>query len=217
VMPFRERWRRLRALTDARPELPAAARAEDDIERIWRWLDGAGDLLALSNGDFMPQNSRLLGGAVRLLDFEGAVFQHVLLDAAQLRVPYSAAPAWSRLPPEVSRLAEQAYRERLSYWCPRIGDDQVFAEGMAAATAAWAVNRLTRLERLEERDRPHPLGYSRRGQMLDLLQTTIDSCAAANTLPDLRAWFEGVSDVLRRRWPEVADAQPCYRAFISPK
>lgn len=142
--------------------------------------------LALSNGDFMPQNSRLVDGRVRLLDFEGAVFQHVLLAAAQLRVPYAAAPAWSRLPPEVSRLAEQAYRERLVTSCPRIGDDQVFAEGMAAASAAWAVNRLTLLPRLS---------LSRSDALIFRRQLSVGSTCPAWRRPAVRRWWH----ILRAR------------------
>ncbi|MBA3528910.1 MAG: hypothetical protein H0T91_06320 [Propionibacteriaceae bacterium] len=213
VMPFRQRWARLRSLTDARPELPNADKAEPDIGRMLSWLDGAGPLLALSNGDFMPQNSRLGALGVRLLDFEGAAFQHALLDATHLRIPYAAAPAWGRLPSDVVRSGEQTYRTRLAQVCPQVAADHIYEQGMAAATAAWAVNRLTRLARLEERDKPHPLGFSKRGQMLDLLQTAIDSCTGARTLPGLRGWFEGVALKLRRRWPEVPEQQDYYPAF----
>lgn len=213
VMPFRQRWARLRSLTDARPELPNADKAEPDIGRMLSWLDGAGPLLALSNGDFMPQNSRTGALGVRLLDFEGAAFQHALLDAAHLRIPYAAAPAWGRLPSDVVRSGERTYRTRLAQVRPQAADDHIYEQGMAAATATWAVNRLTRLARLEERDRPHPLGFSKRGQMLDLLQTAIDSCTAARTLPGLRGWFEGVALNLRRRWPELPDQQDYYPAF----
>jgi aminoglycoside/choline kinase family phosphotransferase len=215
VMPFQQRWGRLKALAGVRPELPDVGPAEPDIESILSWLDQAGSMLALSNGDFMPQNSKLADGRVRLLDFEGATFQHALLDAAHLRIPYAAAPAWSRLPAEVSARAEQAYRAELVGACPEVGDDESYQRGIAASAAAWSVNRLTRLAGLEERDRPHPLGYSRRGQMLDLLQTAIDACRAADTLPGLRGWFEATLEALRRRWPGLPDQQAVYPAFRS--
>lgn len=62
IMPFSQRWQGLRAIVDARPYLPSPARAERDIERILNWLENPGPFLTLSNGDFKPQNSRLVGG-----------------------------------------------------------------------------------------------------------------------------------------------------------
>jgi len=213
IMPFSQRWQGLRAIVDARPYLPSPARAERDIERILNWLENPGPFLTLSNGDFMPQNSRLVRGGVRLLDFEDALYQHALLDAAHLRIPYAAAPCWSQLPLAEAAGLETTYRAALADACPAITDDQLYDEGMAMAVSAWAINRLTRLPKLEQQDVPHPMGYSRRGQQLDLLQSASTSCAAARVLPDLRAWLDEAIIRLRRLWPEVAPRQPDYPAL----
>jgi hypothetical protein len=213
VMPFRRRWEGLRAEVVALPGLPSLDAAESDLGAICEWLDDPGPMLALSNGDFMPQNSRIDTGGVRLLDFEGASFQHLLLDAVQLRIPYAAAPCWGRLPRDVTRLAEDTYRSTLIPTCPAIGDDQLYGTGMATAAAAWAVVRMTRLTTVD-RDgaQLQPFGWSDRGQLLDLLRTAIVAAADEDTLPRLRAWLEQTVAALERRWPGVPE-QPHYPAF----
>jgi hypothetical protein len=170
-------------------------------------------LLALSSGDLAPQNCRLSAGSARLLDFEDASYRHILLDAANLRMPFCAAPCWSRLPVDVTDAIETAFRTELGRSCPAILDPRTYATGMAVATAAWTVTRLVRLPKLLARDEPHPMGFSRRGQLLDTIQCAIAAAAAAGILSGLRAWFEQTACALRRIWPALAPQQPLYPAF----
>ena len=84
---------------------------------------------------------------------------------------------------------------------------------MAAGTAAWAVVRLVRLPKLIAADAPHPMGFSRRGQLLDTLQVAVDAAGRAGALPRLAAWFGGAIRVLRDRWPGLPPAQAVYPAY----
>jgi hypothetical protein len=175
---------------------------------------GIGELLeilhsgpvALSNGDVAPQNCRLTGGRARLLDFEDAAAVHPLLDAAHFRLPFYGGPCWARIPAEVGARVEAAYRTATGR-----ADDRAYAEGMAAAVAAWTVVRFVRLPKLLAADEPHPMGFSRRGQLLDTLQVAVD--ATAGVLPGLRAFFAGALRELRERWPGLPPAQPVYPAY----
>jgi hypothetical protein len=45
-------------------------------------------------------------------------------------------------------MAESAYRDEFAKTCPSVLDEETYAAGMAAATAAWAVVRLVRLPKL---------------------------------------------------------------------
>ena len=48
----------------------------------------ATEFLAFSPGDTCPGNALVTDGGIRLLDFEGASFRPVFLDAAYFRVPF---------------------------------------------------------------------------------------------------------------------------------
>jgi hypothetical protein len=234
VMAFHRRWARLRKVVAACAFLPTPDRAEAEVADIIGWLDGAGPLLALSNGDFMPQNSRLCasagygsvgsgsvgsgsvgsGASVRLLDFEGATFQHALLDAAQLRIPYAAAPVWGTLPHDVATEAERVYRDRLGLTCPLVQDDAVFQTGMATAIAAWSVVRLTRLAEVDQRPtRTEAFGWRETGQLTHLLHAAVAAATSAGCLPNLRSWLGGVAYALERRWADLPQREPYYPAF----
>jgi hypothetical protein len=162
--------------------------------------------MALSNGDLAPQNCRLRDGRARLLDFERAASQHPLLDAAHFRLPFYGGPCWSRIPADVGAQVEAAYRRATGR-----ADDRAYAEGMAAAVAAWTVIRLVRLPKLIAADPPHPMGFSRRGQLLDTLQVGAD--ATAGVFPRLSGWLGRMLRDLRERWPGLPATQPMYPAY----
>jgi hypothetical protein len=212
-LPLSECWSTLRDLATGRDGLPDTTAAGRDLDDVLAWMAEPGPMLVLSNGDLAPQNCRLRGGSARLLDFEGAKFQHALLDAAHLRLPFYGGPCWSRIPAEVGELGEAAYRKEFAKACPSVLAEETYAAGIAAATAAWAVTRLVRLPKLLTGDEPHPMGFSRRGQLLDTIQVAVDASADAGTLRSLRAWFEEVIATLRRRWPHLPAAQQVYPAF----
>ena len=99
---------------------------------------------------------------------------------------------------------EAAYRDATGR-----DDDRAYAEGMAAAVAAWTVIRFVRLPGLLAADAPHPMGFSRRGQLLDTLRAGAD--ATAGTFPRLSAWFGTADRRLRERWPGLP---PSHRRCI---
>jgi len=207
-------WSALRDLVAGQNVFPdTTIAAGSDIDDVQAWMSEPGPMLVLSNGDLAPQNCRLSRESARLLDFEGAKFQHALLDAAHLRLPFYGGPCWSHVPAEVGRLVESTYREEFGRTCPSVLDEQIYATGMAAATAGWAVTRLVRLPKLLARDERHPMGFSRRGQMLDTLQVAVDASNTAGTLRSLRAWFEETIAALRRQWPHLPAAQDVYPAY----
>jgi hypothetical protein len=163
---------------------------------------------ALSNGDVAPQNCRLTNGRARLLDFEDAAVQHPLLDAAHFRLPFYGGPCWARIPAEVGDRVEAAYRSATGR-----AADRAYSEGMAAAIAAWTIIRFVRLPKLLDTDVPHPMGFSRRGQLLDTLQVAVDATTEAGILSGLRDFFADAVRRLRERWPGLPPAQAVYPAY----
>jgi hypothetical protein len=108
---------------------------------------------------------------------------------------------------------EAAYRAEFAPACPAVLDQRPYSIGMAAATAAWAVTRLVRLPRLVAQDPPHPMGFSRRGQLVDTMQSAIDAAEQAGSLPALHVWLEQAVAALRRIWPGLPATQDVYPAF----
>ncbi len=157
----------------------------------------------------------MLDGGVRFIDFEHASFRHASLDAAALRFPFPACGCWSRLPRDVGRRAEEAYRTEMACSCPDVLDRASYAHGLTVACAAWTIVRAVRLPKLENADEAHPLRFSRRGQLLDTIDATVDCAHHSRSLQSLASWLASVGDALRARWSHVASPQPVYPAFQS--
>ncbi len=206
-------WRQLQEITASRPYLPPAVNVEKDVDELLRVLSEPGPYLAFSNGDTCPANCRMSDDGLQFIDFEHASFRHALLDVAALRFPFPACPCWSRLPEEVGRRAEDAYRKEMARSCPDVLDHASYAHGLTAACAAWTIVRLVRLSKLEKADEPHPMNFSRRGQLLDTISTTVTCSQQSRSLQALAAWLTDVSQALRTRWPYLPPAQPFYPAF----
>ncbi len=97
--------------------------------------------------------------------------------------------------------------------CPDVLDHASYAYGLTAACAAWTIVRAVRLPKLENADEPHPMGFSRRGQLLDTIATTVSCAHQSRSLHCLASWLAEFADALRERWPGIAPAQPFYPAF----
>lgn len=138
-----------------------------------------------------------------------------LLDVAALRFPFPACACWSHLPEEMCRRAEDAYRKEMALCCPDILDPIRYAHGITAACAAWAILRAIRLPKLEKADEPHPMGFSRRGQLLDIINTTVSCSLQSHSLQSLASWLASVRDTLWARWSHLTLPQPFYPAFQS--
>lgn len=158
-------------------------------------------------------NCRVSDGGVRFIDFEHGAFRHALLDVAALRFPFPDCPCWSRMPEDVARRAEDACRTELARSCPDVLDHASYAYGLTAACAAWTVVRAVRLPKLDNADEPHPMGFSRRRQLLDTIDTTVRCARQSRGLPSLTTWLASVSEALRARWPHITAPQPVYPAF----
>ncbi len=207
-------WGQPREIVANRPYLPSPHGVGSDVDELLRVLSEPGPYLAFSNGDTCPANCRLSDGGPRFIDFEHAsFFRHALLDAAALRFPFPGCPCWSRLPEDAGRRAEDAYRTELARSCLDVLDQASYARGLAAACAAWTIVRAVRLPKLEHADEPHPLGFSRRGQLLDTIDVTVSCARHPRNPPSFASWLASVGDALRARWPHIVAPQPFYPAF----
>lgn len=206
-------FRQLQEITASRSYLPPPEDCGEDVDEILHVLSKPGPYLAFSNGDTCPANCRIANDGLRFLDFEHACFRHALLDVAALRFPFPACPCWSHLPEDVGRKAEDTYRKYMARSCPDVLNPTRYAQELTAACAAWTIVRMVRLPRLEKVDEPHPMEFSRRGQLLDTITTTVNCSQQSRSLQSLASWLISVSEALRGRWPYLPSTQPFYPAF----
>jgi hypothetical protein len=117
------------------------------------------------------------------------------------------------VPEEIVQRSLDAYKEQMVRSCPEVLDPMRYTQGLTAACAAWTIVRATRLPKLEKADEPQPMGFSRRGQLLDMIATTVTCSQQSCSLQSLAGWLANVSQTLSLRWPHLSLAQPFYPAF----
>src|SRR5262249_24116327 len=108
-----------------------------------------------SPGDICPDNNLVTERHVMFVDYENAEFHSAFLDAAYLRMPFSSCWCVFRLPDNLQRSAEDAYRELVGQIHPDLRIDEVWQAGLRRAVAAWTLHAMTYLfDRALLADRP---------------------------------------------------------------
>ncbi|MGH3681869.1 MAG: hypothetical protein ACRDT2_16670 [Natronosporangium sp.] len=92
-----------------------------------------------SPGDVCPDNNLLTDQGLRMVDFEGAGYHSVFLDAAYARMPFATCWCVFRLPAAVAARVEAACRAEVARGYPALVDDAVWVPGVRRAMAAWTV------------------------------------------------------------------------------
>ena len=92
-----------------------------------------------SPGDICPDNALMTAAGPRFLDYEGAGYHSVFLDAAYLRMPFSTCWCTFALPDGLARRAEAGYRAEVTAIHPGLADDGTWRTGQAHGVAAWTM------------------------------------------------------------------------------
>jgi hypothetical protein len=211
-----------------RPRRPPGSRVAKDAQAVVQRLGGAppeselallssrliepGPWLTLIHGDPCPDNSLLVDGRIRLIDYEFARPSHALLDAVYWRMGFPTCWCAGRTPPVVTAHLDAIYREQLGSAIPLALADTAYRTEVAYLSAAWLFTSLSSdLEDTLERDETWGL-WSIRGRLLWHLEAVIEMTEAAGVLPGIGSAAQGWLLELRRRWP---DASPLglYPAF----
>jgi len=166
------------------------------------------DLAALVHGDLIPSNA-VMGddGRCRLIDFEGAIVQHVGIDACMIRFPFAWYGKWAVVPDDVCGAMESAYRAALPY------DDATVDAAIALGCAAMSLVRLQRLPRIADASQAPDMAFRRRVQIVSTVEVTLDALARAALFPTLGSWLSDLADAMRERWDEARRPAPLYPAF----
>ncbi|MFI9787739.1 hypothetical protein ACIHEI_30165 [Kitasatospora sp. NPDC051984] len=98
-------------------------------------------------GDTCPDNNLITADGLRLIDFEAAGYQSVFLTAAYCRMPFSSCWCVHRLPADLARRIEEAYRSQVVTQYPELAEETHWQAGMAQAVVVWTVDSTVHLLR----------------------------------------------------------------------
>lgn len=180
----------LRTLDIAAPpgldaDIDAVSALDDDPFRVF------------SPGDICPDNNLLTAEGLRPIDFEGAGFHSVFLDASYSRMPFGSCWCVFRLPKSFSMEAERAYRAEVVKAYPELADDRIWRPGVRRASVAYVTNMTPWLmPGVAEKDRPM---HRRRNPISSVRQVlryrwevTATALERAGELPAMAAVFRAL-------------------------
>ena len=177
-------------------DVSSSAQADRDIGTAFDVLREPGPFFALSNGDAGANNYLVDGTDGRIIDWEFAHYRHALRDAVCLYVPGSV---WMTVGDPISEGHADVHRAALCTGISEATDDGLFGRGLASACFVFAVERLSRLPRIDARD----AGHESHVQMIVTLDAAARTMDAHRALPDAAGWLRDVAAALRRRWPDA--------------
>jgi hypothetical protein len=190
---------------------PSGAVAEE-IERVTARVEAdPGPFLAFCQGDVnTPDNCLRWNGRLRLLDFDSSGFRHALVEGLAGRLTWGCM---SRIPGQVVREMDRAYREELATRCIAAGKDQVYRQALVEAAARWHIFHVVwRLPTAWERDYLRGLTTLRQ-QLLAWLDAFVEIVSAFGVTTALGASAQALAHRLRQEWSPEEVELPYYPAF----
>ncbi len=171
---------------------------------------------ALTHGDPCPDNVLNVDDGVRLVDYEFAQPSHALLDGIYWRIGFPTCWCAGRVPDDVARRIDAAYRAEIARVIPQARDDTAYQNEVAHVAVIWLLRSLWwRLDGALEEDRRWGT-WSVRGRLLWYLEAVIAMTQASHALPGIRAAAHAWLAELRTRWPDAAPLG-FYPAFAAPR
>jgi hypothetical protein len=183
-----------------------------EMESVRSAMESPGPFLAFIHGDPCPDNTFLIGGEIKLIDFEFGRLGHALVDGVYGRMMFPTCWCCNRLPESTVQMMEAAYRAEIAGPIPAAQDDRLFADALVDACAFWVVRSCAwHLEAALDEDREWGIATIR-PRLLARMEAFIAAAATHCRLPALRSATERLLDALRTRWPD-AEPLPLYPAF----
>jgi aminoglycoside/choline kinase family phosphotransferase len=189
--------------------LPTAG-VEDEIDSLGALMAGSG-YVGLVHSDLCPDNTHIVNGNCRLIDFETSGWGPMALDVAYLLAPFPSCWCFASIPAQAARPALLAYRDQVTNAGIDLGADWEVA--LAAALAVSVIARGRGLGRVLESD-PEWGTTTTRPRLLTWLDSFIKAASTTGALPRLRSLAEGMHEQLRLRWPDTV--VPDYPALACP-
>ena len=219
-------------------DIKLAKGADAELAALAVAMQHPGPFLAFTQGDSCPDNCLYIGSALSsetsqgehtkaqgtkmqaqtdlcLLDFEGGMFRHALVEGVYGRMHFPTCWCVYRLPKQIPSRMEAAYRAELVKGCPAASDDRLFYHAVAEACALWMLDWYHEfpLSELLEEDRKIVTSTVRQ-RLLVRSDTLAQVTEEAGHMEAIGATVRAIATKLRTLWPE-ADALPYYPAFCS--
>jgi len=115
---------------------------DTELSQALARLAAPGPFSVLVHGDAIPGNWKQTDNRLRLIDFEGAWYQHALLEGSGFRYLFPTGWRVGRIPEPVWRAAENTYRDVLLSNQPEI-DPRTFGQALTDAGAFWLLATAT--------------------------------------------------------------------------
>lgn len=163
----------------------------------------------LVHSDLNPQNAICVDGRVALVDFEGAGYRNVGIDAEFLRFPFQNYALF--IPVETRMDMERLYRAELAAtpW----SDESTFRSLMAIGLVFFSIRIFEGIRRVADPDQSGPSARRRRVRLSGLVVATREALAESGGFPGLAAWFDDLWTDIQARWSEVSEPPELFPAF----
>jgi phosphotransferase family enzyme len=194
--------RRVEAEAEAVVKILGHAPPADELALLTSRLRDPGPWLSLVHGDPCPDNTLIVDGHIRLIDYEWTRPSHALLDGIYWQMGFPTCWCAGRTPPDVATRVDTVYRRELGRAIPE-ALDQAFNTELTYMAAVWLFTGLSwRLGGALERDETWGI-WSIRGRLLWYLEQVIEMTGANKVLPGLNQSAQAWLADLRGRWPET--------------
>jgi hypothetical protein len=213
--PVGRRGWRVESDADVVTKLIGGAPPASELELLSSRLSDPGPWSSLIHGDPCPDNSLVVDGRVRLIDYEFARPSHALLDGIYWKIGFPTCWCAGRVPTDVEFRIDARYRDELANSIPLVRDDTAYRTELAYMAAVWLFTSLSwRLDEALKSDARWGT-WSIRGRLLWYLEAVVEMTCAAAVLPGINRTATSWLSELKARWP---DARPLglYPAFGGP-
>jgi hypothetical protein len=173
-----------------------------ELELLSTRLNDPGPWQCLIHGDPCPDNTLMVDGNMRLIDYEHARPSHALLDGIYWQLGFPSCWCAGRLPADLASRIADVYRAEIAKAMPLALDDAAYRAELVYAAVNWLFISLSwHLDGALKEDSTWGI-WSIRGRLLWYLQAVIDMTACANVLPGISGAAHGWLSELQRRWPD---------------
>ncbi|GCE25730.1 hypothetical protein KDA_12140 [Dictyobacter alpinus] len=188
---------------------------EHELAMLQTALTNPGPFLVFIQSDACPDNVLQTQTGMRMVDFEGGMYAHALLEGAYGRVPFPTCRCLYRIPEDITAEMEIRYRQELGRGCPAALDDALFNQGLTEACISWVLgfHSLVPLEIILPQDR-FIMALTDRQRYLLFFENAARLTATHNYLPAIGATLHALAQKMRQLWPDTEEA-PYYPAFQS--
>ncbi|GHO88930.1 phosphotransferase [Dictyobacter formicarum] len=186
---------------------------DQELQTLQAALTNPGPFLAFMQGDACPDNIIQTPQGVRMIDFEGGMYTHALLEGAYGRVPFPTCRCLYRIPESVVLRMEARYRSELSQGCPAAADDTLFYHGLVEAAISWVLgfHTMVPLEVILPQDR-FIMALTDRQRYLLFFENAAHLSASCGYMQAIGNTLYKLAQKMRLLWPDTEES-PYYPAF----